>query len=206
MLFYRCLTDGCEIMMWQLRLWNVRDVAVFVSFSLYLCHLAGAISIDSPQRSLSKTVQEQVCFSVEVVCNGTPTIHWSFMSGVVSRSIAAWQPGKFTNITANYSGRVQAFRNGSMALSNLRLQDTGYYVITVTEAGGSSRDATFVLRVSEVLYEDLQYLSVSALALGCLAALLMLLMWLLNKVYRKVLVWRCRKRMPETDATELQPL
>jgi len=47
-----------------------------------------------------------------------------------------------------------------------------------------------------VLYEDLQYLSVSALALACLAGLLMLVMWLLDKAYRKIVAWRRRKQMP----------
>lgn len=49
---------------------------------------------------------------------------------------------------------------------------------------------------SEVLYEDLQYLFISALALACLAALLMLGMWLLNKAYKRIVAWRRRKQMP----------
>lgn len=192
--------------MWHFRLWDVQDVAVFLSITLYMCHLAGAISIQSPQRSLTRSVQEDVFFSVDVTCNGIPTIQWTFMSGVVSRSIGIWQPGMYTNVTVDYSSRVQVYSNGSMALSDLRIQDAGYYVITVIETGGSSKDAGFVLKVNEVLYEDLQYLSVSALALACLAALLMLTMWLLDKAYRKIMAWRRRRQMPENDATELQPL
>ncbi|XP_030008776.1 V-set and transmembrane domain-containing protein 5 [Sphaeramia orbicularis] len=192
--------------MWHFRLWDVQDVAVFLSITLYMCHLAEAISIHSPQRSLTRSVQEDVFFSVDVTCNGIPTIQWTFMSGVVSRSIGIWQPGMYTNVTADYSSRVQAYSNGSMGLSDLRIQDAGYYVITVIETGGSSKDTGFVLKVNEVLYEDLQYLSVSALALACLAALLMLTMWLLDKAYRKIMAWRRRRQMPENDATELQPL
>lgn len=171
-----------------------------------MCHLAGAISIHSPQRSLTRSVQEDVFFSLDVSCIGTPTIQWTFMSGAVSRTIGTWQPGGYTNITEDYSGRVQAFKNGSMGLSDLRLQDAGYYVVTVTETAGSSKDAGFVLKVNEVLYEDLQYLSVSALALACVAALLMLSTWLLDRAYRRIVAWRRRKQMPENDATELQPL
>lgn len=192
--------------MWHFRLWDVQDVAVFLCITLYMCHLAGAISIHSPQRSLTRSVQEDVFFSVDVTCDGIPTIQWTFMSGAVSRSIGIWQPGMYTNVTVDYSSRVQAYSNGSMALSDLRIQDAGYYVITVIETGGSSKDAGFVLKVNEVLYEDLQYLSVSALALACLAALLMLTMWLLDKAYRKIQAWRRRRQMPENDATELQPL
>lgn len=87
-------------------------------------------------------------FSVDVTCIGIPTIQWTFMSGAVSRTIGTWQPGVYTNITVDYSSRVQAHNNGSMGLSDLRLQDGGYYVVTVTEIGGSSKDAGFVLKVN----------------------------------------------------------
>nr|XP_046245968.1 V-set and transmembrane domain-containing protein 5 isoform X1 [Scatophagus argus]XP_046245969.1 V-set and transmembrane domain-containing protein 5 isoform X1 [Scatophagus argus] len=192
--------------MWPFKLWDVQDVAVFLSITLYMCHLAGAISIHSPERSLTRSVQENVFFSVDVTCIGIPTIQWTFMSGAVSRTIGTWQPGVYTNITVDYSSRVQPYNNGSMGLSDLRLQDAGYYVVTVTETEGNSKDAGLVLKVNEVLYEDLQYLSVAALALAGLAGLLMLLVWLVDKLYRKVVAWRRRKQMPENDATELQPL
>ncbi|XP_053176259.1 V-set and transmembrane domain-containing protein 5 [Scomber japonicus] len=178
------------------RLRDVQDVAVFLSITLYMCHLVGAISIHSLQRSLIRSVQEDVFFSVDITSNGNHTIQWTFMSGAVSRTIGTWQPGYYTNITVDYSSRVQSYKNGSMGLSDLRLQDAGYYVVTVTETTGSSKDAGFVLKVNEVLYEDLQYLSVSALALACLAGLLMLAMWLLDKAYRKIVAWRRRKQMP----------
>uniref|UniRef100_A0AAQ5YX17 Immunoglobulin domain-containing protein n=1 Tax=Amphiprion ocellaris TaxID=80972 RepID=A0AAQ5YX17_AMPOC len=142
--------------MWHLRLWDVQDVAVFLSITLYMCHLAGAISIHSPQRSLTRSVQEDVFFSVDVASSGIPTIQWTFMSGAVSRTIGTWQPGVSTNITEDYSSRVQPYDNGSMGLSDLRLQDAGYYVVTVTEAAGSSKDAGFVLKVNENDVTELQ--------------------------------------------------
>ncbi|KAM9811938.1 V-set and transmembrane domain-containing protein 5 [Syngnathus typhle] len=194
------------MLMLYYRLWDVHDVAALFCFLLYLCQRAGAISIESPEHSLTRSVQEDVFFSVDVACNCTPTIQWTFMSSSVSRAIGIWRPGVFTNVTADYSSRVEAHDNGSMGLSDLRLQDTGYYVLTVTDGMGVSKDVGFVLKVNEVLYEDLQYLSVSALALACLAGLLMLGMWLLDKAYRKIVAWRRRKEMPENDATELQHL
>lgn len=112
----------------------------------------------------------------------------------------------YTNITEDYSSRVQSCDNGSMGLSDLRLPDAGFYVVTITDAAGNSKDAGLVLKVNEVLYEDLQYVSVSAVALAFLAGLLMLAMWLLNKAYRRIVAWRRKKEMPENDATELQPL
>ncbi|KAF3847147.1 hypothetical protein F7725_020175 [Dissostichus mawsoni] len=186
-------------------------------------YTAGAISIHSPQRSLTRSVQEDVFFSLDVSCNGTPTIQWTFMSGAVSRTIGTWQPGGYTNITEDYSGRLQAFNNGSMGLSDLRLQDAGYYVVTVTETAGSSKDTGFVLKhqtalvhiqvprareetlepKDKVLYEDLQYLSVSALALACVAALLMLSVWQLDRAYRRIVAWRRRKQMPGKETSHI---
>ncbi|RVE65179.1 hypothetical protein OJAV_G00134040 [Oryzias javanicus] len=188
------------------RLWNVHNVAVFLSVTLYMCHIAGCISIHSAQRNLSRSVQEDALFSVDVSSTGVPTIEWTFMSGAGSRSIGTWQPQGDVNITADYSSRVKTYENGSMILMDLRLQDTGFYLLTVTEPAGSSKDVGFVLRVNEVLYEDLQYLSITALALGVVAALLMLVTWLLHKACMKVKAWRLRKQMPENDETELQRL
>lgn len=109
---------------------------------------AANISIHFPERSLSRSVQEDVFFSVDVKCVGVPTIQWTFMSGVVSRAIGTWQPGVYANITADYGSRVQPWDNGSMGLRDLRLQDAGYYVVTVTDVTGSSRDAGLVLKVN----------------------------------------------------------
>lgn len=109
---------------------------------------AGNISIHCPERSLSRSVQEDVFFSVDVECVGVPTIHWTFMSGLVSRAIGTWRPGGYPNITADYSSRVQPCDNGSMGLGDLRLQDAGYYVVTVTDGMGNSRDAGLVLKVN----------------------------------------------------------
>uniref|UniRef100_A0A3P9LGQ8 Immunoglobulin V-set domain-containing protein n=1 Tax=Oryzias latipes TaxID=8090 RepID=A0A3P9LGQ8_ORYLA len=187
------------------QLWNVQNVAVFLSIT-YMCHIAGCISIRSAQRNLSRSVQEDALFSVDVSSTGVPTVQWTFMSGAESRFIGTWQPGGDTNLTADYSSRVKAYENGSMVLLDLRLQDTGFYLLTVTEEAGSSKDVGFVLKVNEVLYEDLQYLSITALALGVVAALLMLVTWLLHKACMKVKAWRHRRRMPEKDETELQRL
>lgn len=50
-----------------------------------------------------------------------------------------------------------------------------------------------------MLYEDLQYLSVSAVGLAGAAGLLMLSMWLLDKVYRRIAAWR-RRRQSQGEA------
>ncbi|XP_054884769.1 V-set and transmembrane domain-containing protein 5 [Poeciliopsis prolifica] len=188
------------------RLWEVHDVALLLSIMLHLFHSAGSISVSSSQRNLIRSVQDDVFFSVEVTSSAVPTIRWSFMSGAVSRSIGAWRPGGFANVSQEYSHRVTACDNGSLLLSDLRLQDTGYYVVTAEDPAGNSRDLGFVLKVNEVLYEDLQYLSVTALALMVAAALLMGAMWLLHQGSRKLGAWRRQRQMPVNDATELQRL
>jgi hypothetical protein len=111
---------------------------------------------------MTRSVQEDVFFSVRVTCQGVPTLQWTFMSGAVSRSIGSWQPdssdvgggggggggGSFSNITADYVDRVETYANGSLGLARLRLADAGFYVLTVTEDSGSSKDSGFVLKVN----------------------------------------------------------
>lgn len=124
------------------------ECLIYIRAFLCFCFKAGAISIHSPNMSITRSVQEDVFFSVDVSCIGTPTIQWTFMSGTVSRTIGTWQPGVYTNISVDYSSRVQPHDNGSMGLLDLRLQDAGYYVVTVTEKTGSSKDAGLVLKVN----------------------------------------------------------
>lgn len=123
-------------------------IFIFLYFSHFFPLIAGSISIQSAEKSLSRSVQEDVFFSVDVKCADIPTIQWTFMSGLVSRTIGTWRPGLYDNITADYSSRVQPCDNGSMLLMDLRLQDAGYYVVTVTDETGSSRDAGLVLKVN----------------------------------------------------------
>lgn len=108
---------------------------------------AALISIQTPSRSLSRSVQDDVFFTVDVHCYGTPAILWTFTSWSSSRTVASWQQGVYTNVSADYSGRVQMHLNGSLMLLELRLQDAGVYVLTVTEDGGSSKDAVLLLKV-----------------------------------------------------------
>ncbi|KAJ3589981.1 hypothetical protein NHX12_007938 [Muraenolepis orangiensis] len=198
--------------MWNRRLLELHDIWLLFCVT-YVCHIAGAISVLAPQRSVTRWVQEDVVFSVSVSCSGVPTLRWTFMSGTVSRSIGSWRPGgnspssfSFSNITEDYRDRVEAHANGSLGLARLRLQDAGFYVLTVQEDSGLSEDRGFVLKVNEVIYEDLQYLSVSALVLACLAGLLMLSMWLLDRAYRKIKACRRLREQRADNDTELHPL
>ncbi|KAG7470889.1 hypothetical protein MATL_G00118680 [Megalops atlanticus] len=167
---------------------------------------AQAITITTPEYSLVKSVQEDVLISVDFECHGTPTIKWAFMSARERRDIVVWQPGLSANISEYYEDRLETHTNGSITLLDLRLTDSGYYVVTVSEQTGSSKDAAVILKVKEVLYEDLQYLAVFATVLGAIAGFLMVSMWLLDKVYWRVKEWRQRSQLPENEETELQSL
>ncbi|XP_026138829.1 V-set and transmembrane domain-containing protein 5 [Carassius auratus] len=171
-----------------------------------LCHYTQAISIQVSRSPITAPVQGSALFSVDITCTGTPEIRWMFSSVSRQQSIAAWMLGCTANVTEMYEGRVQTHPNGSLTITDLRLQDSGYYTITVTEPSGSSKDVCMVLTVTEVLYEDIQYFIVFIIVLGTLAAFLMLCMWLLNKLHNTIKTCRQQRRLPEHSETELQPL
>ncbi|KAI7800885.1 putative zinc finger BED domain-containing protein 1-like, partial [Triplophysa rosa] len=167
---------------------------------------AQAITIQVQKEAVTAPVQGSVFFSVDIKCIGIPTIGWMFSGTSKQQRIAAWTPGGSVNITQLYKGRVTAYPNGSLTISHLQLQDSGYHIITVTEPSGNSKDAGVLLNVTEVLYEDIQYLVVFVIVLGALAAFLMLCIWLLNKLYCYIKAWNLRRHLPEHNETELQPL
>ncbi|KAL1260212.1 hypothetical protein QQF64_008039 [Cirrhinus molitorella] len=171
-----------------------------------LCHYTQAITIQVARNTITAPVQGSALFSVDITCTGTPEIRWMFYSVSGQQSIATWMLGGAANVTQMYERRVETHPNGSLTISDLCLQDSGYYTITVTETSGNSKDTHVVLSVTEVLYEDIQYIAVSVIVLGALAVFLMLCTWLLNKLYNFIKAWRQRRCLPEHTETELQPL
>ncbi|KAG1959842.1 V-set and transmembrane domain-containing protein 5 [Pimephales promelas] len=177
---------------------------LYLIFCLY--HYTQAITIQVSGNAVTAPVQGSALFSVDITCIGTPAVRWVFSSVSRQQRIASWILGGSANVTQMYKGRVQTHPNGSLTLSNLRLQDSGYYIITVTETSGNSQDMGLVLSVTEVLHEDMPFLVVFVIALATLAAFLMLCMWLWNKLYRLIQAWVQRRCLPEHTETELQPL
>ncbi|XP_043115698.1 V-set and transmembrane domain-containing protein 5 isoform X2 [Puntigrus tetrazona] len=168
-------------------------------FIFFLSNYTQAITIQVERSTITAPVQASALFSVDITCTGTPGITWMFRSVSRQHSIAAWTFGGPANVTEMYEGRVQTHPNGSLTVGDLRLHDSGYYTLTVTEASGSSKDACMLLSVTEVLYEDIQYFIVFIIVLGLLSAFLMLCMWLLNKLHNYIKAWRQRRRLPGID-------
>ncbi|XDV31594.1 hypothetical protein PO909_002579 [Leuciscus waleckii] len=161
-----------------------------------LCHHTQAITIQVSGNTVTAPVQGSALFSVDIACIGTPTVRWMFSSVSRTQRIAAWVLGGSANVTQMYEGRVQTHPNGSLTISSLRLQDSGYYIITVTEMSGNSKDMGLVLSVTEVLHEEIPFLVVFVIVLATLAAFLMLCVWLLNKLYRFIKAWIQRRCLP----------
>ncbi|XP_063050876.1 V-set and transmembrane domain-containing protein 5-like [Engraulis encrasicolus] len=125
----------------------------------------------------------------------SPLLSWRVVTATGSHPIVSWRPesGSAPNVSSAYQGRVTMHHNGSLTLSHLRLNDNGYYVLTATDALGNTREEGLLLQVSEVRYEDLQYLAVFLLVLFAV----MVSMWLL---YSHVLAWK-RKRHSSSSGT-----
>ncbi|KAG5269864.1 hypothetical protein AALO_G00207060 [Alosa alosa] len=188
---------------------------------LTLCLTAQALVLHVPEGSLHAVVQGSVLLPADVSSLGLPLVSWRVATATGVHPIVTWQPGVPPNVSSGYERRVETHTNGSLTLTQLRLHDTGYYVVTVTESSGNSKEAGLLLQVTEssgnskeaglllqvteVRYEDLQYLGVVLLVLLAVSGSLMVSMWLLERLYRH-LMSRQRKRHSPDLQVELQPL
>ncbi|XP_041919451.1 V-set and transmembrane domain-containing protein 5 [Alosa sapidissima] len=172
---------------------------------LTLCLTAQALVLHVPEGSLHAVVQGSVLLPADVSSLGLPLVSWRVATATGVHPIVTWQPGVPPNVSSGYERRVEMHTNGSLTLTQLRLHDTGYYVVTVTESSGNSKEAGLLLQVTEVRYEDLQYLGVVLLVLLAVSGSLMVSMWLLERLYRH-LMSRQRKRHSPDLQVELQPL
>ncbi|MBN3304019.1 VSTM5 protein, partial [Amia calva] len=151
-----------------------------------------ALTITTPQLRINALAQDDVLFSTQYWFQGTPTIHWRFMSLWRTQDIAVWQPDVYENISEPYKDRLYTYYNGSIMLLDVGVKDSGFYVMTVTEPSGISKDSIIILKVFEKLYEDLPFLIVFGTVLASIAGLFMVLMWFLDKTVH--LVKRRRKQ------------
>ncbi|XP_036282577.1 V-set and transmembrane domain-containing protein 5 [Pipistrellus kuhlii] len=168
------------------------------------CLQSQGVSLYIPQPAINATVQEDILLSVEYSCPGIPTIEWKYTSPWgVQKKIVEWKPGTQANISQSHRDRVCTFDNGSIQLFSVGVRDSGYYVITVTERLGSSQFGTIMLHVSEILYEDLHFVTVFLAFLGAVAAVLISLMWVCNKCAYKFQRKR-RHKLKESTTEEIE--
>ncbi|XP_062409292.1 V-set and transmembrane domain-containing protein 5 [Sardina pilchardus] len=172
---------------------------------LALC-LTEALVLHVPEGSVRAEVQGSVLLRADWSSLGIPLVSWRVTTATGVHPIVTWQPGAPPNVSSGYERRVETHSNGSLTLTQLRLHDAGYYVVTVTESSGNSKEAGLLLQVTEVQYEDLHYLAVFLLVLLAVSGSLMVSMWLLERLYRHLMTsWQRKTQSPDLQL-ELQPL
>ncbi|XP_066555359.1 V-set and transmembrane domain-containing protein 5 [Amia ocellicauda] len=187
-----------------LSLWTTYiHLLVFITSYMGFWLPVQALTITTPQLRINALAQDDVLFSTQYWFQGTPTIHWRFMSLWRNQDIAVWQPDVYENISEPYKDRLYTYYNGSIMLLDVGVKDSGFYVMTVTEPSGISKDSIIILKVFEKLYEDLPFLIVFGMVLASIAGLFMILMWFLDKTVHLV---KRRRKQRELEEVELQPL
>ncbi|XP_038657619.1 uncharacterized protein LOC119968836 [Scyliorhinus canicula] len=86
---------------------------------------------------INATVGENVLFSTNSTFAMNRSIEWKYNCEANEKSIAiSTYVDRDLNIFNNYKDRVQFYDNGSFLLSNVELNDTGYYAVTLAETSG----------------------------------------------------------------------
>ncbi|XP_055971175.1 V-set and transmembrane domain-containing protein 5 [Sorex fumeus] len=167
------------------------------------CGLQGpCVGLYIAQEAINATVAEDVLLSVAYSCPGVPTIEWRHASSRGARRIVAWQPGTQADVAPSHQHRVCTFDNGSLQLLQVGTHDAGVYVVTVSEQLGGSRLGTIALHVSEVLYEDLHFVTVVLAFLAAVGTVLAGLLWVCSRCGR--LRQRPLEAGSSTERVELQ--
>ncbi|XP_067888995.1 V-set and transmembrane domain-containing protein 5 isoform X2 [Heterodontus francisci] len=184
------------------RIWNNNSLLLILCLT-GLCLPTYGIMVLIPHHVVSATVEESAILSVEYQCNGVPTIKWKQLSPWGMKNIITWEPGNYQNISESYEDRIQEYRNGSIQLSNVQLDDAGCYVVTVTDKVGSSKDGVIVLNISEPVYKDLHFVVVGATVLITISTLLMFFLWIFNQ---SVELCKMKRRAQSVNDMELSSL
>ncbi|XP_012373860.1 V-set and transmembrane domain-containing protein 5 isoform X2 [Dasypus novemcinctus] len=175
-----------------------------VGLSAARCLQSQGVSLFVPQPAINATVDEDVLLSVAYSCPGVPTVEWRVTSSWGVHKIVEWEPGSRANVSRSHRDRVCTFDNGSLQLLRVGVRDAGYYVVTVTEHRGGRQLGTVVLRVSELLHEDLHFVAVLLALLAAVAAVLTSLLWICNKCAYKVQSGRHKLQDSTAEEIELQ--
>ncbi|XP_033867759.2 V-set and transmembrane domain-containing protein 5-like isoform X2 [Acipenser ruthenus] len=182
-------------------------VLLFILFIVDYSLQAQGVTIIIPNQVINATVEESALLSVEYLCQGTPTIQWSVLSIWKIQNIVVWEPKKQPNISESYKDRLCTYSNGSIQILNLRENDSGYYVVTVTDHFGTSKDAAIFLKVDVHIYEDLHFVAVILTVLVAISGFSMFLIWLLEKCVQMIKRKRWKQKIrKEAEEIELQSL
>ncbi|XP_078416283.1 uncharacterized protein LOC144691743 [Cetorhinus maximus] len=87
--------------------------------------------------SLNATIGENVLFSINSRSVVNRSVEWKYSDGSSQASIIMFAFSiRDLNIFPSYKHRVQVYDNGSFLLSNVELNDTGCYTVTLVDASG----------------------------------------------------------------------
>ncbi|XP_055501025.1 uncharacterized protein LOC129702944 [Leucoraja erinacea] len=106
-----------------------------------LCILLFKNQIVAPSKAtetvelINATIGGNVLFSVNCTSYMNRSIEWK-MNGSITKSIMVHDIAGGHTIFADYEGRVEDFKNCSFLLTNIRLNDTGYYTVTLVDTEG----------------------------------------------------------------------
>ncbi|XP_063813059.1 V-set and transmembrane domain-containing protein 5 isoform X2 [Pseudophryne corroboree] len=134
-----------------------------------------------PEPVINATVTQDVLLSVEYTSNGTPWVQWQYLSSWKSQCIIEWKVNSYINISTSYNQRIHKYDNGSIQLERVEVRDTGFYMITVSDDFGSTKQSTIILNVHEIRYEEFFFVAVFIAFLAAGSAALVCLMWACNK-------------------------
>ncbi|XP_078264880.1 uncharacterized protein LOC144598572 [Rhinoraja longicauda] len=119
-----------------------------------LCILLCKIQIVTPSKAtetvetINATIGEDVLFSLNCTSCKNQSIEWKKNGSIIKSIIMFPYNERDLTIFDDYSGRVKDLKHGSFLLSNIRLNDTGSYTVTMVDAAGQEITITKKLFVT----------------------------------------------------------
>ncbi|XP_069828085.1 V-set and transmembrane domain-containing protein 5 isoform X1 [Dendropsophus ebraccatus] len=175
------------------------SAVLFTLCLIHQIHQNKGIILLVPDPVINATVTQNVLLSIEYTSNGTPWIQWQYMSSWKPQCIIEWKVNSYVNISTSYAGRVHKFENGSIQLQKVEVRDSGFYMITVSDDFGSTKQSTVILNVHEIRYEEFYFVAVFIAFLASGSAVFVWLMWVCNKCINIAQNWKQHRRAEEIE-------
>ncbi|XP_067897153.1 uncharacterized protein [Heterodontus francisci] len=104
---------------------------------------------------INATIGENVLFSTNSISDMNRSLEWKYGCETSQKGIVTFPfRERDLKIFQSYKGRVDVFENGSFLLSNVQLNDTGCYTLTLVDTAGRELTVGKNLSVSEVEISD----------------------------------------------------